>query len=300
MGLWPMTAAVSIPRRAGAGDTVRTRRTAAPQRPPALEESAAYRLFAALSPRLPRKEQTDPPRFLGPFEHWTLPRRYGRTGLSATFYPAAGTARGAVLLAHPWNGWGKAYFHRRGRIPPLRDAGYHVLAFDFPGFGDSGRPDGFFDRDVEDALVALAARVPGLDLHVWGVSAGGYWAHAAIARTDWVRTAIFEDVAPHFLDWSARVRPLGRPFYRLFRLLFSRAHRFLDVRRHAAALELERIAYVGGGRDHGIPTGDLLSLAGAAGTDRTLIVETAEHLEAIKRARREIVALALETFDATA
>lgn len=265
-------------------------------RPSMAEEAAAFRLFLALSPRLPHRAQEDPPRFLGPFAQLEIPRRYGRGTLSGTWFPARGEARGAVLMVHPWNSWGKSYFNRRGRISALRQAGHHVLAFDLPGFGTSGRPDGFYDRDVEDALDVLALRAEGLPLFLWGVSAGGYWAHPALARNREVRAAMFEDVATHFLDWSARMQPLGLPCYRLFRLLFPRAYRFLDLRRHARALNLRAAAYVGGERDAGIPLAEQRALARLAGA-RHRAVPDAGHLESIKRDRRAVIALALATFD---
>ena len=73
-------------------------------------------LFLALSPRLPRIEQPETPERLAPFEEVTVPRLKGRGDLTATWFPAAGRPRGAVLLLHPWLVWGRAYFHLRGRI----------------------------------------------------------------------------------------------------------------------------------------------------------------------------------------
>lgn len=265
---------------------------APPSRPPAAQERTAIRLFLALSPRLPRVAQPDPPDELRPCEEVTVPRSEEREPLAGTWYPAD-AARGAVLLLPPWLAWGRTYFHRRGRIEALRAAGYHVLTLDFPG--RSLRADSFFDRDIEAGLGELRRRAGSLPLHIWGVSAGGYWAHPVLARTNGVAGAFFEDVAPHLIEWSWRVAPLGRPFYLFFRHVLRGSYRYLDMRRHAATFSLRAVTYVGGAADPGIRPDDTRDLATRA-RGRCHIVDRAGHLESIKLANQEVIALALETF----
>jgi len=269
-----------------------------PKRLPEWEERLTSGLFAALTPALPGSRQPEPFPGLAPFEKVLVDRPRGGP-LSAVWFPAPEPARGAVLLLHPWQPGGKSYFYRRGRIPALRGAGYHALALDFPGFGGSGPRYGFLHRDVEagiDALRRLAGGLAGgLPLHVWGVSFGGYWAHMALSATDAVAGAMFEDVALHLTDWGWRMVPARRPGYLVFRHLFVRGYRFLDVRRHAAALRVAAAAYVSGERDpHVLPeeTRDLARRAGA----RALVVPGADHLASIQIAHDEVVALALDTF----
>ncbi|MFP3941682.1 MAG: alpha/beta hydrolase, partial [Thermoanaerobaculia bacterium] len=276
---------------------------APPERPSSLYERVSFGWFSAFAPRLPRIEQPEPPAHLHPCERITIPRP-GRSGrLSATWFPAhttrdgtqSGLARGAVLLLPPWMQWGRSYFHRRGRIPALRRAGYHVLTVDFPGFGHSGPRAGFYDRDVEAALDHLAARAPGLPVHLWGVSAGGYWSHMVLSRRSGVAGAMFEDVSPHLLEWAGRAQPLLRPAHALFRSIFPKTFRYFDLRRHAPGLQVARAAYTAGGQDPGIPAEQTRELARLAGAE-LLIVPEAGHLEAIKVAEEEVIALALATF----
>ena len=252
-------------------------------------------LFLALSPRLPRVEQPEVPDRLAPFETIAVPRGNGRGALTATWYPAYHRPRGAVLLLHPWLVWGKSYFHLRGRLTALRTAGYHMLTLDFAGFGGSGARYGFFDRDVEAGLELLRQRAGELPLHVWGVSAGGYWAHPVLSRTNLVSGAMFEDVSPHLLEWSWRMVPVGRPCYRFFRRCFPSSYRYLDIRGHAGSMSLGAVAYVSGERDHGVPPEDTRTLAELAGA-RHRIVPGADHLGSIKTAGDEVIALGLETF----
>jgi pimeloyl-ACP methyl ester carboxylesterase len=270
-------------------------RGAPPPRPPAWQEPLAANLFFSLGPRLPRVEQPEPPDDLRPWESVVIERGPGIDPLGGTWYSAGSEARGAVLLLHPWVEWGRSYFHRRWRIEALREAGYHALAVDLGGFGGTRRQPGFLDRDVEAALRFLERRGGGLPLHVWGVSAGGYWAHPVLSRWRGVLGAMFEDVSPHLLEWSWRVAPWGRPFYLFFRNAFRSSFRFLDLRNHASALRVKTAAYVSGEDDRGVRPEDTEELAAAAG-GRSLIVPGADHLGSIKLANRQVVDLALDTF----
>ena len=264
-------------------------------RPSARQERFANRLFLALSPRLGGRRQTSPSR-LSAFEHLEIERSWGDGTLAATWYRAAGAARGAVLMVHPWVPWGEAYFHRRGRVEVLQAAGYHALTFDLGGVGASGPAAGaFYDRDLEDALAALASRAPGLPLHFWGVSCGGYWGHPLLSRVA-VTGAIFEDVPRHLIEWSARMAPWGLPCYRFFRYCLPASYRFMDLRRHASCLRVRAAAYVAGTGDRGVPAVESVELARRAHARYRLILG-AGHLESIKLANEEVLGLALETFE---
>jgi pimeloyl-ACP methyl ester carboxylesterase len=270
-----------------------------PPRPGIWAERAAAGLFFAAAPRLQHRPQPEPPEGLRPWEQLTVERGGGLDPVAATWYPAmaapSATVRGAVLLLHPWVDGGRTYFHRRGRIEALREAGYHALAVDFGGFGGTRRRLGFLDLDVETALNTLRRLAGDLPLHVWGVSAGGYWTHMVLSRRDGVLGAMFEDVSPHLLEWSWRMAPLGRPAYLFFRTALRRAYRYLDIRLHAPALGVRAASYAGGGRDRGMGPEDVRILAAAAG-GRYLVVPAADHLGAIQMANQDVIALALDTF----
>lgn len=268
---------------------------APPPRPAPRQERHANWIFLRLSPRVARRSVQAPPEAFAPHERLRVPRRDRPGALEATWFPARGDARGAVLFAAPWLEWGQGYFHRRGRIEAVRAAGYHAMTFDFGGFGESDPPAGFADRDVEDMLFALRARVGAAPVHLWGVSAGGYWSQPTLAREAAPLGAMFEDVAPHIFDWSVRMRPPIRPAQFLFRTFFPDAHRFLDMRLHLAASRARATAYVSGAKDRGIRPEETRALAELAGGEH-LVVADAGHLDAIRRAQDAIEALALRTF----
>lgn len=274
-----------------------------PARPAPWMESLGRNLLLALAPRLGPSREMPPPDALLPFAPVKIPRSNDPGTLDGWLFPTASPEpRGCVLLCHPWVPFGQGYFHRRGRIPALRRAGYHVMTFDFGGFGGSKRatpapaPSGYYDRDVDDALAKLQALSRGLPIHLWGVSAGGYWAHMALSRRpEPIHGAVFEHVTDHLIEWSKRMAPLGLPFYLFYEHVLRSAYRYLDAARHAGHLQARKIAYIGGALDQGAPAEALHLMAHRARAAR-LVVEDADHLDAIRREGRQVIELALETF----
>jgi fermentation-respiration switch protein FrsA (DUF1100 family) len=116
-----------------------------------------------------------------------------------------------------------------------------------------------------------------------------------LSRVDGVSGALFEDVSSHLIRWSWRRIPSKRPLYLFFRTFFRRAFRYLDLRRHAPAMRLGAVAYVGGEKDPGVYPEETRELARLAG-GKSLIVPGADHLAAIKIANQEVIELALATF----
>lgn len=267
-----------------------------PARPPAWQERLGRHLLLLLSPRLARTATPDPPGGLSPFTRFEIERTGGSGKLSALWYSAGARPRGAVLLVHPWVKTGQSFFYQRGRLRALRDAGYHALTFDLGGVGRSGPPpSGFYDRDLRDALGALRERSGGLPLHLWGVSAGGYWAHTLLSESAGVASAFFEDVSIHLIESWKRLAPVGMPFYLFFQSCLPGAYRFLDLRRHAPHLRVGSRAYVGGALDRTVPPGETRELARLGGAD-LLIVPGADHLESLRYSHDHVLRLALATF----
>lgn len=101
--------------------------------------------------------------------------------LAGLFRPAAGRPRGIVVCAHPLRRDAKGFFLRTSHAAMLRQSGYHVLLFDFNGFGESARGGCLYPLDVVAAGHHAARLAPGLPVGVLGVSFGAAWAACALA-----------------------------------------------------------------------------------------------------------------------
>jgi uncharacterized protein len=109
----------------------------------------------------------------------------------------AAAPRGIVVCAHPMGLAAKGFWLRGGHAQALLDEGFHVLAFDFNGFGES--PSTNFDWPAELMAAGQWARrqFPGLPAHVLGASFGAMIALDALGAPDYpFERVVAEGCAP--------------------------------------------------------------------------------------------------------
>lgn len=81
--------------------------------------------------------------------------------------------KGVVILAHPMKEMGKFYFIEYGHADLYVDLGYHVVVFDFNGFGESQDTKNFeFKYDVIDVIRVTRKLYPSFNPFLHGVSFG--------------------------------------------------------------------------------------------------------------------------------
>ena len=117
--------------------------------------------------------------------------------LAAIFGGARGEAHGAVVLAHPMGAAAKAFWLRQGHADLFRNSGFHVLAFDFNGFGESESSDFNYPGDLIAAGELMRERVAPLPVAVVGCSFGAGYAMCAMAKDGHpFRAAVLESTFP--------------------------------------------------------------------------------------------------------
>jgi uncharacterized protein len=134
-----------------------------------------------------------------PKDDWERVRFANRGGaqLAAVFGAARRDAIGAIVLAHPMGLAAKGFWLKQGHATILRDAGFHVLAFDFNGFGESESSDFDFPGDVVAAGEYLRSRTASLPVSVAGCSFGAGYALCALANEGHpFRAAVLESAWP--------------------------------------------------------------------------------------------------------
>lgn len=254
---------------------------AAPPVPSPREERLIGELLDCAYLRALRHAPQDPPPAEWGAEPFAIVRPRGGV-LAALHFPVA-RPRGLVLFGHPGIPAAKGYFHRSDRIPFARSLGFAAMTFDHGGFGESDDPTALYHEEWAAVLAWARRRHPGVPLHVWGVSVGGYFAHHALAADEaGVASAVFEQVAPNLLRYgdNAALKAAGA----VAGLAAPALRRWLPAEAHAPRMAAEHVLYVSGDADHGIPLADATRLAEAAGPfARHHVVEGAGHLEAWKK-----------------
>lgn len=205
--------------------------------------------------------------------------------LAALLFPHE-RPRGVVLFGHPGIPPAKGYFHRGDRIPFVRGLGLAAVTFDHGGFGESDPSERLHHAEWEDVLAWARRRFPGLPLHVWGVSLGGYFAHHALAAPEekGVASAIFEQVAPDLLTYRGPWWKPWRAADAAVRALAPGARAWMPAEAHALHVKADDILYLNGERDEGVPPEDARRIVRAAPpVARHHVVPDAAHLEAWKK-----------------
>ena len=255
----------------------------APEPPAPREERVLLRILQVGFLRGLFHEAQDAPPAAWGAQPFGIPRSSG--GLLAGLLFPVDAPRGIVLLGHPGIPPGKGYFHRSDRIPFLRERGFAVATFDHGGFGESDDPTRLYHEEWADVLAWARRRFPDLPVHVWGVSIGGYFAHHALAAADepGVASAIFDQVAPDLLHYKGEGVGSRRIAGLVGAVAAPSALKWFPAEAHALHVKADRVLYVTGAKDAGIPIEHARRLVAHANPlARHHVVEDARHLEAWK------------------
>lgn len=80
--------------------------------------------------------------------------------------------RGVVVLSHPYLAEARDFYLIRGHAAMYHELGFHVVVFDFNGFGQSPFRDFSYEQDLSMVVAEIGNRYPGLRLLGHGVSFG--------------------------------------------------------------------------------------------------------------------------------
>jgi pimeloyl-ACP methyl ester carboxylesterase len=104
------------------------------------------------------------------------------TKLSALFGHSRGKPRGLLVFVHPLTKSAKGFWLTHGHAEFYRRIGFHVVLFDFNGFGESDSRGFNFSGDLIAVGHHMKAIYPRLDIGLIGASFGAGWAVYALAR----------------------------------------------------------------------------------------------------------------------
>lgn len=193
--------------------------------------------------------------------------------------------RGVVLLCHPFLKYGMHYLLKNKFDHEFLAQGYHVIVFNFKGFGRST----FGGHAFADDVFAIARRVsrdfPGLPIQLLGCSSGGYHLSHALARDSMPFTSAVLDSVPISVRSYFTRGPL-----RIAMRWISGSNLAVPTGTCSIDLSLRGvrdmpITYLYGRNDYYIPEAGVTELAKSCRSLQVIGFDSCRHLETHKKHR---------------
>lgn len=183
--------------------------------------------------------------------------------------------KGTVVLSHPDRRYGGHWFVKEGYVATLHEAGYTVLWYDNPryGQGDGGSP--YLAENVLN-VAALAREVDEGPVRVIGVSLGSFAAAIAAPHMPWVDKLVLESPYPDFMSWyDGKGHSVERVALSGWRLMFGKDFQELQTPKTLAGAPADILVVAS--PDDSV-TSAALSRQSVAGVPHTWLDVPGEHL----------------------
>jgi len=207
--------------------------------------------------------------------------------------------RGVVVCAHPMGLACKGFWLKQGHAAALLEAGFHVVAFDFNGFGDSPSTNFDWPSDVVAVGQWARQRFAGLPVHALTASFGAMNVINAMTCADYpFRNVVAEGCAPNLpMFWKAY--PVAHAVLQIGRFLTPAVERRLrpeDAIAHMPAHTRLLLIHSAGDRWTPVSHGERLAAHAPASADvRRLTLTKADHTHGM-RDEREVYWPAVREF----
>lgn len=220
------------------------------------------------------------------WEHLRLASR-SHADLSAVLQLSrAQVVRGVVVCAHPMGLASKGFWLRNGHAEALLQAGFHVLAFDFNGFGESSCTNFDWPADLLAAGHWARQRFPGLPVHALGASFGAMHTINAMVDPAFPFDRVVAEGCAATLPLFWKAYPFAHAVLQAGRALAPAAERKLRAEWAITHMPAQtRLLLIHSRGDQWTPAfhGDRLAAAAPAGAQlQRLILERAEHTHGMR------------------
>jgi pimeloyl-ACP methyl ester carboxylesterase len=209
--------------------------------------------------------------------------------LAAIVREAPGPARAVVVCAHPMGLAAKGFWLRNGHADALLGEGFHVVAFDFNGFGESASTNFDYTADVLAAGRWARAHFPGLPVHALAASFGAMNTISAMGQPDFPFQRIVAEGCAASLPAFWKAYPFAFAMLELMRRVAPGAERKLRSELQVAQMPAHcRLLLVHSRGDPWTPVaqGDRIAAAAPPGAHvERLILQRAEHTHGMRDER---------------
>jgi pimeloyl-ACP methyl ester carboxylesterase len=207
-------------------------------------------------------------------------------------------AKGVVILSHPFLKFGMSYFFKNNYHEWLSAAGYHVVGFNFKGFGRSTVEGVSFAEDVISLAEWARRRYPGLPVHLLGASFGAFHGiHAIATRRAAFDSALFDSV-PATLTHFFGSGMIGAVMRWMSRSRWAGVTGTRDIFHSLPLPEGLPRLFLFGANDEYITKAEVARLQQLCGAASVRTYPDCGHLEIRKAVPAEYIAAVVEFFDA--
>lgn len=199
---------------------------------------------------------------------------------------SAPRVRGVVVCAHPMGLASKGFWLRNGHAHKLLDEGFHVVLFDFNGFGESPSTNFDWPADVVAAGQWARRRFAGLPVHALGASFGAMNTLNALPHADFPYDRIVAESAAATLPLFWKAYPFAHAVLQVGRVFAPAMERRLRAEWCIRQLNPSaRLLLIHSRGDTWTPVfhGDRLQAAAPTGAQLTrLTLERADHTHGLR------------------
>lgn len=193
--------------------------------------------------------------------------------------------RGVVVCAHPMGFACKGFWLRHGHAQALLDAGFHVVAFDFNGFGESPSTNFDFPGDALSVGRWTRGAFASLPVHALTASFGAINTLSAIAEADFPYDKVVAEGCPPTLPDFWKAYPFAHAVLNISRRISPQGELHLRPVHHLANMRDVDVLLIHSRADRWTPVhfGDALQQA-ASRPERIqrVILDKAEHTHGMR------------------
>lgn len=193
--------------------------------------------------------------------------------------------RGVVVCAHPMGYACKGFWLRHGHAQALLDAGFHVVAFDFNGFGESPSTNFDFPGDVVSVGNWARGAFAGLPVHALTASFGAINTLSAIAEADFPYDKVVAEGCPPTLPDFWKAYPFAHAVLNISRRISPQGELRLRPTHHLAHMREVDVLLIHSRGDRWTPVhfGDALQQAASRPERiRRVILDKADHTHGMR------------------